>query len=138
MIPKIARVLVCEDDETLLTIFRYHLKMDGVELVFTEDGKLGKQAMEEQEPFHLIISDLLMPEMSGIEFIRYIREVRKEKMPIIAISSGDNLKEIEEAYHYGIDDFVAKPFRPREIAFRVRVMLQRHYPELFKQVEMAS
>ncbi len=130
--PNLARVLVCEDDETLLTIFRYHLRMDGVELVFTEDGKLGKLAMEEQEPFHLVISDLLMPEMSGIDFIRYIREVRKEKMPIIAISSADNLKEIEEAYHYGIDDFVAKPFRPKEIAFRVKAMLKKHYPGLLE------
>ncbi len=127
----LAKVLVCEDDQTMLTILRFHLKIQGVDLVFVEDGKQAVEAFETQGPFDLVISDLLMPELSGIDFIRYLREEAQSKIPVIAISGGDNLKEIEEVSSLGIQDFVAKPFRPREIAFRLRMLLKKTYPSQF-------
>ncbi len=127
----LARVLVCEDDPTMLTILRFHLKIKGVDLVFVEDGKQAVEAFENEAPFDLVISDLLMPELSGIDFIRYLREQVQSKIPVIAISGGDNLKEIEEVSALGIQDFVAKPFRPREIALRLRILLEKSYPDKF-------
>lgn len=127
----LARILICEDDEIMRTILSYHLRMEGIELVFAIDGKEGIKALNEQEPFDLIISDLLMPELSGIEFIRHVRTVRNEKTPIVVISGAENLEEMEEAHRIGIDDFVAKPFRPQEIAFRIKTLLIKSYPEKF-------
>ena len=119
------RVLICEDDDTQLVILRYFLRIDGVQLVFAENGKQGVKALHDLPTFDLVITDLLMPEMNGVDFIRYIREVLKSRIPIIAISSDDNINEIEAAYRIGIDYFLVKPLNPKEIVLVIEKLMHK-------------
>jgi len=87
------------------------------------DGKEALQKVAAERP-DLIILDLMMPEMDGFEVCRTIR-ARGDATPVIILSAKDELEDKAKGFNLGVDDYVAKPFSPAELALRVKAVLRR-------------
>ena len=116
------RVLVVEDDPNTLEIVELYLRRDGYEVLAARDGLEGLAMSEGQSP-DLVILDLMLPKLNGMELCQRLREVKD--VPIIMLTAmvqeGDRLAGLE----MGADDYVTKPFSPRELAARVKAVLRR-------------
>ncbi len=116
---ELKKILICEDEEILLTALKYRLQKQGYELLLAEDGHRAK-AVIDHEKLDLIITEIGAPKMSGLELIRYVRQGLGGSTPIIIIAPLEDEEAILEAMAEGGDDFVTKPFKPVELVLRIR------------------
>ena len=118
----IRRVLVVDDDRGLSTVLAAALGDEGFEVTVADNGLLGLRRFE-ADGADLIILDVLMPEMDGLEVCRRVR--RKSKVPIVLLSSrGDEVDRVT-GLETGADDYVTKPFSTRELVARIRAIERR-------------
>jgi DNA-binding response OmpR family regulator len=127
----IATILICEDDDIMMTILHHQFKLLKINYIRKEDGRAGYDFLKTKPNIDLLISDILMPEMTGLELVAAARKDLKLKIPILIISAVEQNNISEEALDMGADDFIAKPFKPDEIALRIRRLLKSHYPGRF-------
>jgi len=116
------RILVIDDDTTLLTLLRQSLERAGYQVLTATNGLAGLQQMYDQRP-DLIILDVMMPRMDGWETASRIREV--SQVPIIMLTAKDEEADKIRGFTYGVDDYVTKPFSFAELTARVGAILQR-------------
>src|SRR6185503_8414906 len=117
-----ARIIVVDDDAQLTRVLRTGLKSRGYEVRTAPDGMLALETFNEWQP-DLVITDLAMPVMAGLELCRQLRAV--SQVPIIVLSAKGEEKTKIEALDLGADDFVTKPFGIDELFARVRAALRR-------------
>jgi CheY-like chemotaxis protein len=129
----LATILICEDDDIMMTILHHQFKLLKINYIRKEDGKAGYDFLKTKPQIDLLISDILMPEMTGLELVEAVRKDLKLKIPILIISAVEQNNISEAALDMGANDFIAKPFRPDEIALRIRRLLKAHYPDRFKE-----
>ena len=116
------RVLVVDDEKSIRTIVEYALKDGGFEVVSASRGDDALEIME-KEPIDLVVLDLMLPGLDGMEVCRRIRAHRN--VPIIMLSArGDEVDKVL-GLEMGADDYVTKPFSPRELVSRVKANLRR-------------
>ena len=120
-----ATVLLIDDDPHIRDIVRFALSREGFAVIEAGDGAQGLAAAERQPP-DLIVLDVMMPEMDGTEVCRRLR--RASDVPIIFLSSRDDEIDRVLGLELGGDDYVAKPFSPRELVARVKAVLRRRTP----------
>ena len=115
------RTLIAEDDRDSREMLAFLLEFEGYEVVQTANGEEGWRAFQ-REPFGLVVSDWLMPEIDGLELCRRIRSVDCKRYPYIilltALKGKDHFLEAMEA---GADDFISKPFDPDELRAKLHV-----------------
>lgn len=116
------KVLVVDDEEALLEIISYALEDGGFEVRTATDTEQAAQVMSEFKP-HLLILDLMLPGQSGLEFCQQVR--RDNQIPIIILSAKTDEVDKVLGLELGADDYVTKPFSPRELVSRVRAQLRR-------------
>ena len=116
------KILVIDDDTTLLTLLRQSLERAGYQVITATNGLAGLQQMYDQRP-DLIILDVMMPRMDGWETLSRIREV--SQVPIIMLTAKDEEADKIRGFTYGVDDYVTKPFSFAELTARVGAILQR-------------
>ena len=109
------RVLICEDDFILLRTIEYILKKRGLETIVASDGRMARQLID-NEVFDLMITDIHMPYFSGLELVRYIREVHQNDMPVIVLSRVGLEETKQDAFDLGATDYLTKPFNPVELS----------------------
>lgn len=115
-------VLICDDNEVVHQSLSLYLKADGIRTVSVYDGETALKLVKEQS-FDLVILDIMLPKMFGTDVCREIRKF--SDVPIIFLSAkGEEIDRII-GLELGADDYVAKPFSPRELAVRVRTVLRR-------------
>ena len=124
------RILLIEDDLNLTELVRYNLERDGYDVSLAEDGEEGLMMAMEQPP-DLILLDWMLPNLSGIEICRRLRRnAELANVPIIMLTArteeGDRVRGLET----GADDYVTKPFSPRELIARINAVLRRLRPGL--------
>ena len=117
-----ARILIIEDEQAIRRFLRASLNSEGYDLTEAEDGKAGLKFVTSQPP-DLIILDLGLPDMDGLEIIRQVREW--STVPIIVLSARGQEKDKVAALDAGADDYLTKPFGVRELLARMRVTLRR-------------
>ncbi len=117
------RILICEDEEIMLTALQFRLRKQGYDVIVAEDGKEAMEKLETESP-DFMVADIMMPYVTGLELISHVRTVKNSKMPIIIISAMDNDDTILEAFRLGADDFIAKPFKPNELILRIKRLEQ--------------
>ena len=117
-----SRILVVDDEPQLTRVLRTGLKSRGYEVLVAEDGVNGFQLFKDWQP-DLVITDLAMPNMDGLELCRRLRSI--SQVPIIILSAKGEEKVKVEALDIGADDFVTKPFGIDELLARLRAALRR-------------
>ena len=116
-------VLVADDDPDILTLVSLRLKKAGYGVVTAADGEEAWQAVREHRP-ELAIVDVRMPKMDGLELIRRIRaDGQSSDMPVIALSARARDANLAEGFEAGADEYVKKPFSPRQLVDLVRAKL---------------
>ncbi len=116
------RILLVDDEPEILEISRDYLKASGFDVVTARDGALGLSAARREKP-DLIVLDLMMPEMDGLDLCRAIR--RESNVPIIMLTARVDEADKLVGLEIGADDYMTKPFSPRELVARVKVVLRR-------------
>ena len=115
-------VLIVEDDPHTVEVVRLYLRRDGHTVLTASNGKDGLRMAQEAAP-DLVVLDLMLPEMGGLEVCR---ELRKESdVPIVMLTARAEEEDCVAGFELGADDYVTKPFSPRELAARIRAVLRR-------------
>ena len=117
------RVLVVEDDDHIAEGLRLNLTMQGYEVRIAIDGMTALQDWKEWKP-DLIVLDIMLPEIDGVSVLRSIR-LEDEKIPILVLSAKSSPDDKVECFHYGVDDYLQKPFDLSEFLLRVERLLTR-------------
>lgn len=116
------RLLVADDDRKTVELVKLYLERDGYQVVTAHDGRTALELARGQHP-DLVVLDLMMPELDGLDVCRLLR--LESKVPIIMLTArtteGDRITGLD----LGADDYVTKPFSPRELVARVRAVLRR-------------
>jgi len=120
------RILIVDDEEMIVRTVKAYLDRDGFKTYTAFDGEAALQAFAEKGP-DLIILDLMLPKLSGIEVTRAIRA--KSSVPIIMLTAKAAEADRVVGLELGADDYVVKPFSPRELVARVRAVLRRYEGE---------
>jgi two-component system, OmpR family, response regulator RegX3 len=116
------RVLIIEDEQGLIESVRYSLEVEGFEVSIAESGGSGLEFARTQNP-DLILLDLMLPGMSGLDVCRQIR--LSSDVPIIMLTAKDSEADKVTGLELGADDYLTKPFSMRELIARVRAQLRR-------------
>ncbi|NPA51115.1 MAG: response regulator transcription factor [Epsilonproteobacteria bacterium] len=122
MVEKKIKILIIEDDPELSMVLSSYLQRHGMEVKEAEDPYLGL-SMLTQENFDLVILDLTLPGMDGLEVIEKIRE--ESDIPIIISSARDDITDKVIGLERGADDYMPKPYDPRELITRIKTILRR-------------
>ena len=121
-----ARVLVVDDEPIVLDVLGRYLERDGFGVSSASDGRAALDAIEELRP-DLVLLDLMLPEVDGIEVCRSVRSRTDGTAVIILTARGAETERIA-GLDLGADDYITKPFSPREVVARVRAVLRRLAP----------
>ena len=116
------RIMVVDDEPRLISVVEAYLKQEGFEVATASNGQEALFAARKTKP-DLIILDVMMPEMDGYEFMRHHR--KEAETPIILLTAKVEEDDKVIGLELGADDYVTKPFRPRELVARVRAVLRR-------------
>ena len=116
------KILIIEDEKDLAQILGAYLEVEGFNPIIALDGEEGFKAVKEHNP-SLILLDIMLPKMNGIEVCKAVRE--KSNIPIIMISAKSGEMDKVIALGIGADDYVTKPFSPLELVARVKANLRR-------------
>ncbi len=119
------QILIVDDDAHIRDVLSYALKNEGFTIVEAENGRIALDKFAFEQP-DLIILDIMMPELDGISVCRELR--KKYTTPIIFLSSRDDEIDRVLGLELGGDDYISKPFSPRELVARVRAVLRRFNP----------
>ncbi|WP_456393782.1 response regulator transcription factor [Nitratifractor sp.] len=116
------KILIIEDDAELAMVLSSYLSKYGMDVETVEDPYLGLSVLT-QKPFDLVILDLTLPGMDGLEVVEKIRE--KSDIPIIISSARDDITDKVIGMERGADDYMPKPYDPRELVTRIKTILRR-------------
>jgi DNA-binding response OmpR family regulator len=132
------RILIVEDDEDIVKVIRVTLEREGFEVAATHDGTSGMAEVRRSRP-DLLILDLLLPKLPGLEVCKAIRADRElRQLPILILTARREEADRVVGLELGADDYVTKPFSARELLARVRALLRRAEPpeEIERPVEI--
>ena len=116
------KILVAEDEPMLLKTIELKLKKEGYEVITTADGREAVAKIEEMDP-DLVITDIMMPYVSGLEIVAIVRKKNNKRIPIIMLSAMEQEKVVMEAFELGADDYITKPFSLNELVIRVKRLM---------------
>ncbi|WP_336206368.1 response regulator transcription factor [Leuconostoc suionicum] len=117
-----SKVLIVEDEENLAKFVGLELKHEGYEAETVNDGRSGLDLALEND-YDVVLLDLMLPELNGLEVARRLREVKKT--PIIMMTARDSVIDRVSGLDYGADDYLVKPFAIEELLARIRSLLRR-------------
>lgn len=130
------KILIIEDEANISDFIKMELEYEGYEVFICEDGKSGLESALNNE-FDLIILDLMLPIISGLEVCRRLK--RKKNTPIIMLSAKDDVMDKVAGLQIGADDYITKPFAIEELLARIQVVFRREnskksYKVVFKDI----
>ncbi|WP_159561089.1 response regulator transcription factor [Streptococcus halichoeri] len=117
------KLLVVDDEEHILRLLDYHLQKEGYATELVSDGRTALK-LAQSEPYHFIILDIMLPQLDGIEVCKRLR-AKGIKTPIMMVSAKGEEFDKVLALELGADDYLTKPFSPRELVARVKAVLRR-------------
>ena len=118
------RILIAEDDQVLADGLLRTLRSSGAAVDHVADGTQADAALMTNTEFDLLILDLGLPRMHGLEVLRKLRG-RGSKLPVLILTAADSVDERVKGLDYGADDYMAKPFSLQELEARVRALVRR-------------
>lgn len=115
-------VLVVDDDAHIRELLRLYLQKEGYQMVEAEDGEEALSIME-QTNVQAAIVDIMMPKLDGFDLCKHMRTFYN--IPVLMLTAKGELADKEKAYRAGTDDYIVKPFEPKEVLFRLKALLRR-------------
>lgn len=120
-----ARILVADDDVDIRELVEFKLSTLGHDIMAVSDGQAAIEACQARRP-DLAVLDVMMPGVSGLDAIRAIRaDPGLADLPVILLTARAQESDVETGFDSGADDYITKPFSPRELASRVEALLSR-------------
>ena len=116
-------IVVIEDEADLLELLEYHLKKEGYQVSGFLSAEHVEQFLREENPSIMIV-DRNLPNIEGSQFVKNLRQ-KGYDIPIIFLSAKDSDEDIEEGFEIGGDDYITKPFNPKELLLRINALLKR-------------
>lgn len=116
-------ILVADDDPRIRELLRLVLSKEGYVVLEAEDGEAASRLLETGQA-HLAVVDVMMPSKDGLELCREIRE--HYDIPVILLTARGEIADKETGYEAGTDDYLVKPFDPKELLFRIKALLRRY------------
>lgn len=136
------KILVVEDDEDIMELISYNLKKEGYSIVSAVTGEEGVKQAHSASP-DVILLDVMLPEIDGLEVCRRLKsEAKTKSIPVIMVTSKGEESDVVAGLELGAEDYVVKPFRPKELVARIRAVLRRRSqpadaaPEIIKIDEL--
>lgn len=117
-----AKILIVDDEPLIRDALAFKLTKDGYDVDTAEDGEKAIQKIEAQE-YAIIISDIMMPFISGFELVKILKE-RGTDAPVLMLTSLNSETAVLKAFDLGADDFMTKPFSPNELSVRIKKLLK--------------
>src|SRR6202167_5324913 len=122
------RVLVIEDDKDIIELVKYNLEKDGFQVAASVDGATGLAQVRKTPP-DILILDLMLPKLSGLEICKEVRkDASLNRLPVLILTAKGEEADRVVGLELGADDYVTKPFSPRELVARVKALLRRTEP----------
>ncbi len=129
-----ATILVVEDEAGIQELLKFTLSQHGHEVVVASDAEEGLHLLRGAMP-DLILLDWMLPGMSGIDFVRRIRSDNRHKyIPVIMLTARSDERDKVQGLDMGADDYITKPFSPRELMARIKAVLRRRAPQMTEDV----
>jgi len=131
-----ANILIIEDEKDIVRMLEYNLKKEGFKTLSARDGESGFELAKKESP-DLVLLDLMLPGMDGLEVCKALKAEKKTALiPIIMVTAKSQEADKVLGLELGADDYVSKPFSPRELVARVKAVLRRAkekgaIPEIF-------
>jgi len=119
------KILFADDEKNMRLLVADFLEMEGYKVLLAVDGEEALQKLYENPDLSLIILDIMMPRMSGIEVLEEIRE--RCHIPVIMLTAKSSETDELEGFQYGADEYISKPFSPKILVARVNALLRRSY-----------
>lgn len=127
------KILVVDDEAKIVELVRLYLERDGYGVVTASDGRMAIERARREKP-DLVVLDIMLPQVDGLEVCRTLR--RESGVPIIMLTARDEDSDKLIGLELGADDYITKPFSPREVVARVKAVLRRTVGEGFPQEEI--
>ena len=122
------RVLLIEDDRDIVELVRYNLEREGFQVAAATDGASGLAQIRKTPP-DILLLDLMLPKLSGLDICKEIRrDTSLNRLPILMLTARGEEADRVVGLEMGADDYVTKPFSPRELGARVKALLRRTEP----------
>jgi|SRR5690625_947782 len=128
------KILVVDDDEKILQLVNIHLLREGYHVIKARNGVEALEVIEDDFP-DLAVVDVMMPEMDGFTLTK---ELRAMDIPVLLLTAKGELDDKEKGFLAGSDDYVVKPFEPKELLFRIQAILRRYDKSVDPILEIGS
>lgn len=123
------KIVLAEDNSILLSLSKFLLEKEGYELLTAVNGKEAIKLIEQHNP-DLILTDIMMPFVSGLELISHVRNKLNMQTPIIIFSSAGQEEMVLKAFDIGATDFMSKPISPNELIIRIKRLMHKQTAEV--------
>ncbi len=124
------RVLIVEDEPDIARLIQFHLAREGYPTTIVASGRAALEAMESERPPDLVVLDIMLPDLDGLEVCRRLKRERATRMvPILMVSARGEESDIVAGLELGAEDYVTKPFSPKVLMARVKAALRRRDTE---------
>ncbi len=127
-----ASIVIVEDEEDILELLEYNLQKEGYETIGFLNTKGVTQLLEEEQ-IDLLLMDRNLPGIEGSEFVAELRR-QGVQTPVIYLTAKNKESDIEEGFDRGADDYITKPFSPKEVTMRIKAVLKRTKPDFNKEM----
>ena len=117
------KMLICDDDSITVRAMDFQFKKDGFEIFKANNGKEAQKILLEND-IDVLITDVYMPLMNGLELITYVRKTLQRDVPIVVVSKVNLEDTILHAFELGADSFLTKPFNLEELSKRIKLLLK--------------
>lgn len=129
------KILVVDDDVNILQLLSIHLRKEGYSVVCAEHAEAAIQKLK-QEAFSLAVIDVMMPGMNGFELAELLTS--DYEIPVILLTAKGQIEDKEQGFNSGADDYLVKPFEPKELLFRIAAILRRAQQNTAEKIEFSN
>ncbi|MCX7748039.1 MAG: response regulator transcription factor [Clostridia bacterium] len=124
------KILIVDDDKNICELLDLYLSNEGFSLAFAHDGSAALNAIKEDK-VDLVLLDVMLPVINGWEVCKIIR--KSSQIPIVMLTARDMVEDKVQGFEYGADDYIVKPFEPREVIARIKARLKGAVPQSIKK-----
>ena len=118
------RMLICDDDSMTLRILEFQFKKDGFEVLKAVTGKKAQKILAENSDIDVLVTDVYMPSMNGLELLTYVRKTLGSNIPIVVVSRVSIEENILNAFELGANEYLTKPFDLENLSNKVKNLLK--------------